>query len=483
MKFARNSVMRREMARRLAGFLLGMALVAPMAREAMAAQVDPLPFVHDNTRLRVRIEERWRVIPLQGGLLLVPRRPSSLFKGVEIVQDGSIAIDGQTVTGADLQSRLGPDAEAVLRLSYLSPAERVGLFDAPATEPVERGAKGAAGQGAGRASGAGSAAGRGGGPWTEVLPVVRGDRFRFGGDAIVEESEQVTNVTSVLGAAVIDGVVLHDVVVIGGDVRLGPKSAVRGSITTVGGVLRADPGARVFGQVNELSFDNANLRVWWPQNGEADSFNVGITPDWPRITRVAFYGGLLLSAVWLVLSAAAFVIAPGAVSRARESIGKSPIGSFAAGFATQVLFVPITAMLVAVLAMSVIGIPLIALVPLAMFALFLGALFGSTAVFVAVGERLVGRAMPLLALLAGGMFVFGVAMTGRYLWMHGGGAMGWGFALACVGLVVEYVAITIGLGGAVLAWTRRITWRRKRAATSSLSVETPVAPVGPPLQF
>jgi hypothetical protein len=300
---------------------------------------------------------------------------------------------------------------------------------------------------------------------------------------VVEESEQVTNVTTLLGAAVIDGVVSHDVVVIGGDVRLGPKAAVRGSITAIGGVVRADPGARVYGQVNELSFDNANLRVWWPQNGNADSFNVGITPDWPRITRIAFYGGLLMSAVWLLLSTGAFVIAPGAVSRARETIGTSPIGSFAAGFATQMLVVPVTGLLVTVLAMSVIGIPLIALVPVAMFALFLGALFGSTAVFVAVGERLVGRAMPLLALLAGGAFLFGAAIAGRYLWMRGGGAMGWGFALACIGLVVEYVAVTVGLGGAMLAWTRRTTWRRKRAATSSITPETPVAPVGPPLGY
>jgi hypothetical protein len=173
-----------------------------------------------------------------------------------------------------------------------------------------------------------------------------------------------------------------------------------------------------------------------------------------------------------VLCGGAFVIAPGAVSRTRESIARAPIGSLAAGFATQVLFAPLTAMLVAVLTMSVIGIPLIALVPLAMFVLFLGTIFGSAAVFLAVGERLVGRLAPLFALFVGGFLFCAATLAGRYFWMHGGGTFGWGLVLSGVGLLVEYVAVTIGLGGAVLSWTRRISWRRKNAAAPSVSAES-----------
>src|SRR5262249_25664255 len=155
----------------------------------------------------------------------------------EIVKNGSIAIDGDTATGADLQNRLGPaDADPVLRLSYLSASQRLTLFQLqpqplPETEPVER-------------TGAG-------GP---------GHRGRVGGDAIVDETEQVSNVTTILGTAVVDGVVAHDVIAIGGDVRLGPKAIVRGTVSAIGGQVHADPNARVFGQVNELSLDSANLR-------------------------------------------------------------------------------------------------------------------------------------------------------------------------------------------------------------------------------
>jgi hypothetical protein len=472
-------------ARRLAGALLGIVLLGPVAHEAVAAQVDPFPFPHDNSRLRVRIEERWKVIPLHGGVLLVPRRPSSLLKGVEICQDGIIAIDGATVTGADLQNRLGADADAVLQLSYLSADERVDLFKAPGEpEPVERKSTAVAAKGSGRTPGgaAGAGVGAGSGAWTEVMPIVRGDRFRFGGDATVDESEQVTSVTTILGSANIDGVVLHDVVVIGGDVRLGPKAMVRGAVTTIGGAVKADPNARIAGAVSELGMDSANLRVWWPENGINNSFNIGIKPDWPRIARIAFYGGLLKSAVWIALCAGVLVLAPASVERTREKIANRPFGAFAAGFATQVLFAPLLSAVVAVLAMSVIGIPLIALAPLAMFMVFLATLVGSAAMFVAFGERLIGRLTSFGALFVGGAALCSVTLVGRYLWMHGQGTLGWGFALACVGLGIEYFVVTIGLGGAVLSWTRRLSWRRKHAIASE-PLDTPIMPVSAPLDL
>jgi hypothetical protein len=275
----------------------------------------------------------------------------------------------------------------------------------------------------------------------------------------------------------IDGVVTHDVLTIGGDVRLGPKAVVRGSVTTIGGVLRADPAAHIAGTVSELSLDKADLRVWWPENGTANSFNIGITPDWSRIARVAFYGGLLMSAVWIVLCAGVLVIAPGAVTRTREQIARTPIAAFIVGVATEVLFAPIAALLVTVLAISVIGIPLIALVPVAMFALFLATLFGSAAIFQSVGERLVGRALPLLSVLAGAALFVAMTLVGRYVWMRSGGTLGWGLGLSSLGLLVEFVVVTIGLGGAVLSFTRRIAWRRKHAAASSVSTDTPIEPV------
>jgi hypothetical protein len=487
--------MRRRSGGHLAACLLAFALMlaASAGRTAQAAQIDPLSFEHDIGKLKARIDERWRAIPLQSGLLLVPRRPSTLFKGVELTHDGTIAIDGQIVTGADLQNRLGADADVVLRLSYLSSTERTTLFQSQTDgEPVERDRGAVAGSGK-RASGAGAAAaattpagrrpgapGSGSAPWTEVMPIARGDRFRIGGDATVDESEQVKSVTTVLGSATIDGIVAHRVLAIGGDVRLGPKAVVRGSINIVGGVLHSDPGARVDGQVSELSLSSANLHIFGPHH---DAFNVGITPDWPRIARITFISGLVMSGLWLALCAGALLIAPGAVNRTREHVARGPVGAFVAGLATQVLFLPVTALVVSVLAMSLIGIPLIALVPVAMFALFVATIFGSTAMLVAIGERLVGRAAPMLALLIGGLLLCGLTLAGRYLWMLKSGALGWGFVLACLGLIVEYLVVTVGLGGAILGWTRRIASRRRNAIATRRPAEMPAEAFSSPLDF
>jgi hypothetical protein len=490
-------VARRRGVRRLAKFLLAAALIATIgicAKTAAvsAAQVDPMPFERDTARLKTRIDERWRVIPLQGGLLLVPKRPSSI-KGVELTRDGAIAIDGQTVTGADLQNRLGADADAVLRLSYLSPAERGAMFLAQAqppadTEPVERAkTSGAAGR---RVPGAGAGSGpaanadspnHGNGPWTEVMPIARGDRFRFGGNATVDESEQVKSVTAVMGNANIDGVVSRDVVAIGGDVQLGPKAVVRGSVTAIGGAVHADPSARIDGQVNELGFTNANLRVWWAEHGRAESFSVGITPDWPRIARITFFSGVAMSVIWILLCAGALVIAPNAVNRQRQTMAGAPIVAFVTGIATELFLGPVLALIVTFLAVSVIGIPLIALVPIGLFALFLGTLFASTAVCLSIGERLVGlsigRALPLVAVLAGGVFLSAVTLAGRFFWMANHGRFGWGLAFAGVGLLIEYVAVTLAVGGAMLSAARSIRFRRKRAAAAAVvpteSTETP----------
>ncbi len=479
--------------RRLAWFVLVLLLVAwgLGARAGWAAQVDPMPVPHDNTRLKVSLEERWRVIPIQNGLLLVPRRPGLTVKGIELTRD-TIAIDGQIVSGAELQHRLGADAEAVLRLSYLSAPERAELFR-DAEPALERGAgagagagaaKGAAGSDAARASsnvGAAGSATTGVGvpnapsrsPWTEVMPIARGDRIRLGGDASVEESEQVRSLVAIIGSADVKGLVGQDVVAIGGDVHLGPKAVVRGSVTAIGGRVHADPGAKIDGGTTELSLSNSNLRVWLPlDGGKEGDFNVAIAPDWPRIARYTFGSGILFALCWFVLCAGALVVLPTGVSRAREGMAWSPISAFLVGVATQVLFGPALLLIMTALSISVIGIPLLAAIPVAIFALFLAGLLGFTGVLVAMGERLVGRGMPLVALMVGGSLVFAIGLGGQYLWMVRGGASTLGVVLAVSGLVIEYLAATFGLGGALIAWT---ILRRRAAAR-----QTEFAPIGSP---
>jgi len=82
--------------------------------------------------LRQQLEQRFDVTALQDGVLLRPIRGDARFRAIE-VNERSIAIDGVAATGAELRSRLGADADVVLRLSYLDADARRQLLGSPST--------------------------------------------------------------------------------------------------------------------------------------------------------------------------------------------------------------------------------------------------------------------------------------------------------------------------------------------------------------
>ena len=65
----------------------------------------------DVSDMRVQLERRFDVLPLQDGVMLRPRSRISGVRSIE-VHEGSIAVDGQSVTGAELRNRLGNDADS-----------------------------------------------------------------------------------------------------------------------------------------------------------------------------------------------------------------------------------------------------------------------------------------------------------------------------------------------------------------------------------
>ena len=67
--------------------------------------------------LKQRVERRFDVLPIQGGVVLKPKRTSAV-RVIEI-RDGAIDVDGVPASGALLREKLGADAELVLQVSYL----------------------------------------------------------------------------------------------------------------------------------------------------------------------------------------------------------------------------------------------------------------------------------------------------------------------------------------------------------------------------
>ena len=84
--------------------------------------------------LRDRIEQRYDVVPLTGGVAL---RPKSRMDDVRLIEiTDTIAVNGVAVSGRELRDRVGADADSILRLSYLDADARRDLFSDPASDAL-----------------------------------------------------------------------------------------------------------------------------------------------------------------------------------------------------------------------------------------------------------------------------------------------------------------------------------------------------------
>jgi hypothetical protein len=237
------------------------------------------------------------------------------------------------------------------------------------------------------------------------------------------------------GSARIDGQVDEDVVVIGGGLRLGPKAVVRGNAVTVGGAVTLEPGASVQGSIDEavlwpgVTFDQ-DWSQWWPT-----------LSLWGSVFRLSF---TMAVAVFLTL------VAPGWISNISS---RSAGASIVTGFAVEVLFVPVLAIVSVMLIVSIIGIPLLLAIPFVLAALALLWVAGFTGVAVRIGRALRGGGDVTRAsvgdFLVGYAVIIGITVLGQLL-AYG---LGWlspvSWPMRSAGLMVEFVAWTIGLGAAV----------------------------------
>lgn len=397
--------------------------------------------------LRDRIEERYEVLPLQNGIALKPRSRGGV-RSIEI-SDGTIAIDGTAVTGGELRARLGSEADTILRLSYLDPAARRALFEFGAP-PVEAPAVTVEAPAVTPESAAPEQAA----PAPQRRPVRRsGAQVRIGGSVTVGPDEIVTDDVVVIGGtANIDGEVNGDVVVVGGVATLGPHADVHRDVTVVGGVLTRDPDARVGGRVNEIGvgpivFDMRNLRR-----------GVSFGP-FRRFNALAPFGSLLSTVfrfVLLSLLACAIVLAARAtVERIGDRAAVEPLKAGLVGFLIELLIAPVLIFGVIVLIISIVGIPLLVLVPFVVLAVLVVFLAGFTGVAYRLGRRLEDRlgwgADPYVAAILGIAIILSPVLVARVVGLAGGVFGFLALTLVAIGFLVEYVAWTVGFGAAALA--------------------------------
>lgn len=275
-----------------------------------------------------------------------------------------------------------------------------------------------------------------------------GTRIAFGQDVRVERDEEVSDAAIVIGGSLtIDGRVRDGVVVVGGDLHLSATSDVRGEIVIVGGQLTRDPGARQVGSINYISFGEWSRRGF----GWLPSIRFGEAGRW-----LSLAGTVARVSVLAVLMAVILIVARAPVARVGRAAFAEPLRAFLIGVAAEVFFVPFLIATSIGLALTIIGIPFVALlVPIAIVLAVFAFLLGFTALACRVGEWVEDRlgwqpGNAFIATALGSMFLLGPTLIARFVdfaaW-NGGPIT---FLLIAIALTVEFIAWTMGLGAALI---------------------------------
>lgn len=415
------------------GLLTAVAFIC--AAWPAAAQARP------DTPLGAQVERRFDVLPLRDGLALRPKAPGAAVRSIEIA-GGTIALDGAPATGAELRARLGADADLVLRLSYLDEAQRRALFSLPA----------------GPASPAAPASPADVAPPPPPPPPPApqrrrerrdGDRVRVGGSVSVDEGETIDgDVVAVGGSVRVDGEVLGDVVAVGGGITLGPSARVEDNVVVVGGRVTREDGAEVGGRVREVGITGVNFGDWtWRRNPVVRQWWGTLFALVGTLTRVAV---LCLLAALVVLFGREYVVRAGAVAQ------QTSVKAGLVGFLAQLLFIPLLVVTIVVLVMTIVGIPLLLLLPFAILALAAFALVGFTSVANLVGSATSRRfgwseENPYRVTITGVLVLMLPVILSRVTGLGGGVLFPITIALGIGGALVEYLAWTVGIGAVALA--------------------------------
>jgi hypothetical protein len=243
----------------------------------------------------------------------------------------------------------------------------------------------------------------------------KGDRVVIGQSLRIEAGEVVTKAVAVGGSVTVLGHVLRDAVAVGGSVNLQPGSQVDGDAVAIGGAVTVEEGARLEG-------DNVSLGappLTWIVGGLAP---LGASA---RLFGFKWTRALLLFVIALLI-ALAF---PDRVARVRTFLTSRPGVSSLGGLAVLLGFIPLCIMM----AVTIIGIPLIPVAVMVLVALFL---FGVTVSAMWLGEKiplLQENKTPLKAVALGGPML---VLVGLLPW---------------IGTPIVFLAAVVSAGATILS--------------------------------
>lgn len=228
--------------------------------------------------------------------------------------------------------------------------------------------------------------------------VVRGDAIAVGGTAYVDGTVE-GDAVAIGGSVEVNGRVEGSVSAVGGNVVLHSSAVVDGRASAIGGTVHREPGASVGGTGPRPTplpplppLPSPGPRWFpvpppWAQPGPNPLPGPSYEWPWVWVGSILALKSLLLMLYLVALAsfvASAWLVAmlfPGLTARLAATIEREPLETLGIGL----LGWPISVMLAFLLVISVVGLTLALLVPLAVL---LALQFGTTAVALLVGQRL-----------------------------------------------------------------------------------------------
>ena len=475
--------------------LLAFAVVWVSCFGPAAAFAQDEPVLDPDPGLWAEIAERYEVVVLSRGLLLEPLGEGVELLTIEVMDDG-VAIDGEPVTEADLAQRIGDaDARLLFELAAMERDERRQLIESSSEETV---LAEIVEEAEAEAAEIAEIAGRKerdkvrrkyrdsqiavGNSLTVHEDEVANEAVVFGGPLIVR-GKVAGDAVAIGGSVTVSGEVTGDVAAVGGSLSLEPGAEVLGDVVSVGGEVEIDDEARVRGQIIEVPF-GPNLRFGaWPRalfggghgwDGDGEHFDLS---PWSMATGFMWEAFKLV--VLALFACLVMLIAREPLSRVKRRAEAEPWKSGLVGLLVQILFGPLLVLVTLILIISIIGIPLVLLVPFFVLALILVSFLGYTAGAMWIGEFLHGRfgwtiESPYLILVLGVLTIQIWSVIGDMLDFSWGPLWFFAVMFGVLGIVVKYLAWTVGLGAAVLArFGTADGWGDRGAASSYLP---PVSP-------
>jgi len=265
------------------------------------------------------------------------------------------------------------------------------------------------------------------------------DRTAVGESIEVAADETVGDVVSTGGSVTVRGHATGDAVAVGGSVTLEPGARVDGDAVAVGGTVEVKPGATLGGQrtavggaFGKILSGAVKLSPSKGSHGKDDHGGKG------------FFGRLWWTLPFFVLGFLMMLFVPDRLLGLREALSTRPWAATAAGVGSWFGIVALCVLL----AVTIIGIPLI---PLALVGFFGLGVFGLTALAWWTGTKLSfvpGTQRPLVAFCVGTLVLMLIA------------------AIPVVGTLTLVTATTVSGGAALLLLIANLRRRRQPPAAA-----------------